>query len=77
LPQEAGPDQEQPERLDDEGLQNFLLVLYPALQLCVEFIEERWGRRADYRGSQLRDFLLVVRRAMLLVTNWIAARYGL
>jgi hypothetical protein len=77
LPQEAGPDQEQPERLDDEGLQNFLLVLYPALQLCVQFIEERWGRRADYRGSQLRDFLLVVRRAMLLVTNWIAARYGL
>jgi hypothetical protein len=43
----------------------------------VQFIEERWGRRADYRGSQLRDFLLVVRRAMLLVTNWIAARYGL
>jgi hypothetical protein len=77
LPQEAGPDQKQPERLDDEGLQNFLLVLYPALQLCVQFIEERWGRRADYRGSQLRDFLLVVRRAMLLVTNWIAARYGL
>jgi hypothetical protein len=43
----------------------------------VQFIEEHWGRRADYRGSDLREFVLVVRRAMLLVTNWIAARYEL
>lgn len=77
MPQEAGPDQKQPERLDDEGLENFLLVVYPALLLCVQFIEEHWGRRADYRGSDLREFVLVVRRAMLLVTNWIAARYEL
>jgi hypothetical protein len=45
--------------------------------MCVHHIEGKWGKRADVAHSDLGEFMLVTRRAMLLVTNWIAARYEL
>jgi hypothetical protein len=61
----------------DGELDGFLLILYPALLMVVRWVEGKYGKRSDTQHSELGEFMLVVRRAMMQVTDWIAKREGL
>lgn len=64
-------------RVKDGELDNFLLILYPALLAVVKFIELKYGKRSDTQRSELGEFLLVVRRGALQLTDYIEKREGL